>query len=331
MSPRPRACFALSFLALLALLLGGCSEAAETAAHRQPLARPGAPPHSLAVAASTGQQEAVPQPTAARTSTSTLPLSTTERRSLEVLRLVIYYPRTFGPHTYLVPEQHLVPATRAPARAAVNELLHQDPLYPGGTRPFPDGTRLLGLNLTGDGTITVNLSKDALRGTSSLDAEARRYRLQALAWTLTEFQTVKRVRLLVEGQDTGEVGGDRRGDLRGEPARLLTRDPATRLAPIALTEPTPNAVVTGSRLVVKGEASVFEGTVSLHLRTPAGKVVTQGVATAERSAPGRGAFSAALVFEPPARRQEWTLEAFTVSPEDASVTYMVAFPVLVLP
>jgi hypothetical protein len=87
--------------------------------------------------------------------------------------------------------------------------------------------------------------------------------------------------------------------------------------------------VPGDRLVVTGEASVFEGNVSLRLRDGDGRVTAQGYTTAATGAPGRGPFSGALSFTAPRRPQRWTLEVFEVSAEDGSVVYWVHVPVLV--
>jgi germination protein M len=224
--------------------------------------------------------------------------------------LAVYYLRTVGGRRYLVPEWHPVPHTRAVAGAAVGELLGGRPLFPGSRRPFPQGVRLLGVDLE-EGTATVDLSGEAFRG---WDGPARRWPLQALVHTVTQFPTVKRVAVRVEGRPLG---------------RPLVRDPAVPLAPIALAEPVPEAVVKGDRLVVTGEAGVYEATVSLRLRDDAGRVMAQGYATAATGAPGRGPFSGALSFTPPASPHGWTLEAFEVNPENGEVGYSVKLKVWV--
>jgi hypothetical protein len=109
----------------------------------------------------------------------------------------------------------------------------------------------------------------------------------------------------------------------------LTRDPGLPLAPIALAAPAPGALVKGGRLVVRGEASVYEGTVGLRLRDDRGQVMAQGHGTAARGAPGRGPFSGSLSFTAPATSHAWTLEAFEVSPEDGAVVYALEVPVWV--
>ena len=205
--------------------------------------------------------------------------------------LAVYYIRTWRGHRYLAPEWHPVPYTRAVAAAALGELLGGQPLFPGAHRPFPAGARLRGVSVEA-GTATVDLSGEALPGGTA----------------------GRRVKVEREGR---AVAGP------------LTRDPGLPLAPIALAHPAPGLRVKGDRLVVKGEASVFEGTVGLRLRDDRGKVMAQSYATAAEGAPGRGPFSGALSFTPPATPRAWTLDAFEVSPEDGEITYAVTVPVWV--
>jgi germination protein M len=221
------------------------------------------------------------------------------------LNLAVYYLRSFNGRRYLAPEWHPVPYTRAVAAAAVGELLGGEPYCPGSRRPFPAGTRLHGVRIDA-GTATVDLSGTGPR--------ASPWALQALVHTLTQFPAVRRVLVKVEGRAV---------------TRPTARDRALPLAPIALAEPAPGALVKGSRLVVKGEASVYEGTVSLRLRDDRGQVMAQGHATAAEGAPGRGPFSGALSFTPPAAPHAWTLEAFEVSAENGEIVYSVELPVWV--
>ena len=59
------------------------------------------------------------------------------------LNLAVYYLRTFKGRSYLAPEWHPVPYTRAVAAAAVTELLDGEPYCPGARRPFPAGATAL--------------------------------------------------------------------------------------------------------------------------------------------------------------------------------------------
>jgi germination protein M len=226
------------------------------------------------------------------------------------LKLAVYYVRSFGGRRYLAPEWHPVPYTKAVATAAVGELLGGQPLSRESRRPFPAGARLRSMQIEA-GTAIVDLTGQTFRAPPG---PGRRWPLQALVHTVTQFPAVERVVVKVEGRP---LGGP------------LVRDPALPLAPIALIEPAPGALVEGARVVVRGEASVYEGTVSLRLRDDGGRVMAQSYATSATGAPGRGPFSGALTFTPPASSHCWTLEAFEVSPEDGEVVYSVQLPVWV--
>jgi hypothetical protein len=273
------------------LILGGCAEPAREA-----------PPAAAGEAAPA--TTVAPRPGAATVKQRDSHLSGRH------LKLAVYYPRSFQGRRYLAPEWHPVPYTRAVAAAAVGELLGSEPYCPGSRRTFPDGVRLGGIDIDA-GTATVELSGAALPALTGRD---RRWPLQSLVHTLTQFPTVRRVVVRVGGR---AVAGP------------LARDPALPLAPIALAEPAAGALVNGDRLVVKGEASVYEGTVSLRLRDDRGRVMAQGHATAAEGAPGRGPFSGALSFTPPAASRSWTVEAFEVSAEDGRIVYSVELPVWV--
>jgi Immunoglobulin-like domain of bacterial spore germination/Sporulation and spore germination len=211
------------------------------------------------------------------------------------------------------------------AASSVTELLAGTPRTLGTARPFPSGTRLLGLGLDG-GTATVNLSREALGG-----ASGDGYALQALVWTVTQVPPVKRVVVEVEGRSDGFLDGQPLARLLGvgTGGRELVRDRAARVAPILLTEPASRDAVEGGRVVARGQARVAGGTVGLRLRDPSGRVLSQGYAALPSGAPGWAAFSGALTFLPPSNPQLWTVEAFETSPTDGSVTYSVAVAVWV--
>ncbi len=240
----------------------------------------------------------------------------------------VYYLRTVGDERYLAPEEHTVlaaPGADSVAGAVVTELLTGTPRYPGDERPFPGGTRLLGLRVAGS-TATVSLSREALGAASS-----EGYALQALVWTVTQVRSVKRVVILVEGRSDGSLDGRPLAALLGPGTgrRQLVRDQSMRLVPILLDEPSPRTAVAGGRVVARGEACVSSGMVGLRLRDGSGRVVSQGFATLATSPPVWGRFSGALQFTPPPSQQLWHVEAFETSPIDASVTYSVVAPVWV--
>ncbi len=242
--------------------------------------------------------------------------------------LTSYYLRTLGNDRYLVPERHQVRLAASAPEAAVRELLAGEPTYPGSTRPFPSGCHLLGFALERSMAV-VDLSREAARVAGG--PKAAQQAVQALVWTVTRAADVKRVLVKVEGRTAGEVEGRPLGDLWGPHASPagLTRDEHVRVAPIALVEPVPGARVEGGRVVVRGEASVARGVVSLRLRDSAGTVAAQGSSDAVAGAPARTPFSGSLAFDPPTRSELWVLEVFEASPVDGSVGYSVELPVRV--
>jgi Sporulation and spore germination/Immunoglobulin-like domain of bacterial spore germination len=242
--------------------------------------------------------------------------------------VTVYYLRPVGTTRYLAPEEHQVPfasSATGVAASAVTELLAGVPRYLGTARPFPSGTRLLGLGVDA-GTATVNLSRQAL-GAASGDG----YALQALVWTVTQVPQVKRVVVEVEGRSAGALDGQPLARLLGVGVggRQLVRDRGARLAPILLAEPAPRGAVEGGRVVARGRARAAGGAVGLRLHDPSGRVVSQSYAALPYDAPRWGTFSGALTFVPPPKPQLWTVEAFETDPTDASVIYSVAVPVWV--
>jgi Immunoglobulin-like domain of bacterial spore germination/Sporulation and spore germination len=297
----------LAWIALVGALVGGCTAEVSSAASRS------------------GEERAADAPAAAPARGFTAPPAGLEGRAVVQH---IYYLRTVGTDRYLVPERHQVRLGSSLPESAVRELLAGTPVYPGSTRPFPAGTRLLGFRLDG-ATALVDLSREAVQVPGG--AEAARLSVQALVWTVTKAADVRRVLVKVEGRTSGEVDGRPLGDLWGPRASPdgLTRDDGVRLAPIALLEPVPGARVDGARVVVRGEACVAHGVVSLRLRDREGTVAAQGFTSSDAAPPVRAPFSGSLAFDPPAREEDWTLEVFEASPADGSVRYSVELPVRV--
>jgi Immunoglobulin-like domain of bacterial spore germination/Sporulation and spore germination len=241
----------------------------------------------------------------------------------------VYYLRTVGPDSFLVPERHRLQLSASLPETAVRELLAGNPVYPGSERPFPSGSRLLGFGLDGPRAV-VDLSGEAAQVSGG--PKVAQQAVQALVWTVMRAAHVRRVLVKVEGRTSGEVGGRDLADLWGPRANPagLTLDEHTPLAPIALVEPVPGGRVEGGRVVVRGEASVRRGVVSLRLRDHGGTVVAQGFTNGgELEAPARAPFSGSLAFEPPSRQEFWTLEVFEANVADGSVRYSVELPVKV--
>jgi len=103
----------------------------------------------------------------------------------------------------LVKEVRSVPRTEAVAKVAVEELI-KGPVK-GGEATMPKGTRLLGVSIK-DGLAEVNLSKEFVDNHPGGSA-GERLTVYSIVDTLTEFSTVKQVRLLVEGAAVDTIAG----------------------------------------------------------------------------------------------------------------------------
>jgi hypothetical protein len=121
--------------------------------------------------------------------------------------------------------------TREVAAAAVQALIGgptNGEAAEGLTGAFPAESLLLGVNIA-DGTATVDMSREFEAGGGSALILGR---LAQLVYTLTEFPSIDRVRLLLDGQSVETFSGE--GVMVGEP---LTRQDFTGAVPIGGVRP----------------------------------------------------------------------------------------------
>lgn len=128
----------------------------------------------------------------------------------------------------------------AVARASMEALLNGPP--PGYSSAVPAGTRLLGLAIDG-GTATVDLSQEFESGGGSASMLGR---LAQVVYTLTQFPSVERVALEIEGKHVEALGGEgvvldrpqTRADYEAQTPPILIESPArgdTVSAPVRIT------------------------------------------------------------------------------------------------
>lgn len=102
---------------------------------------------------------------------------------------------------YVVPQSISLPKTKEVAKQALEYLVSGGPitdLLPNGFRAvLPTGTMINGVNLLEDGTLVVDFSKEF----SNYDAADEEKILQAITWTLTQFDTVEKVKIQINGYD----------------------------------------------------------------------------------------------------------------------------------
>lgn len=112
----------------------------------------------------------------------------------------LYFPDPSG--KYLVKEQRTLPKTVSLARETINEWLKGPADSGKGQVAVPPKTTLLDIAIK-DGVATVDLSKEFTQPLSKVSQEATVY---GLVNTLTQFPTVREVKLRIEGKPLTKLG-----------------------------------------------------------------------------------------------------------------------------
>jgi germination protein M len=187
---------------------------------------------------------------------------------------------------------------------------------------IPSATQLLGLDVSG-GIATVDMSSEFASGGGSLSEQMR---LAQLVYTLTQFPTVKGVRLKLDGQDTKVFSGE--GIVLPDPMRRSSF--ADLLPPIVVESPGIADMVAGP-FVVKGTANVFEANVSIEVRTASGKVLLRTFTTATCGTGCRGRYAKTITLMVTKR----TPATLVVHDDDAAgmgtPPHQVVIPLLLVP
>ena len=239
------------------LAFGGCSDDDGEAPAPTATAEASASPAGSTTAAVASVTPAKPTPTAGQSATPAAEVA-----------VAVYFAR----------DEKVATAGRtvkapAVARGALEALLVGPGTAEKGARmgtAIPAGTRLLGITIE-KGLATVDLSKEFASGGGSLSMTTR---VAQVVYTLTQFDTVERVSIRIDGREVDGIGGE------GVPAKDLTRDDFRDNTPLILVEtPLPGQEV-GTEIRVEGESNTFEASLSWEVRDGSGKVVREGFATA---------------------------------------------------
>ena len=207
-------------------------------------------------------------------------------------------------------------ATPAVGRAAIEDLL-AGPNDAGLSTAIPEGTELLGLDIS-NGTATADLSTEFGEGSGSF---AERMRLGQVTFTLTQFPTVDRVELRMDGEPISAFGSH--GIVIDAPLR---RGDFEELAPAIIVEgPRPGSVVT-SPVTIGGTANVFEATVSIRILDASGREIARTFTTATCGTGCRGDYEKRVKFTVDST-QAGVIEVFEESAEDGSDINVVSIPV----
>jgi spore germination protein GerM len=126
----------------------------------------------------------------------------------QTVTLTLYFKMNTETEEYLAPEERTV-TTSDIARSAMEELI-KGPGPDSGLSPvLPNTVKVLDVSVV-DGLCTVDVSKEIITDSSQLGYGARSeiLALAAIANTLTDIEGIDRVKLLVEGAQSG-MAGDR--------------------------------------------------------------------------------------------------------------------------
>jgi hypothetical protein len=211
---------------------------------------------------------------------------------------------------------------RGVAAAAVRALLDGPTgreLAAGLTTAVPPDTRLLDLTVV-DGLARVDFSGKFREGEGVIPA---RERLAQVVYTLTQFPTVKRVRLRLDGHTATPLG-----DVKLD--RALTRADFEDQTPAILVEAPGFGTAVSSPFTARGTANTFEATFEYELRDAAGKILAQHFETATSGTGTRGTFSFPISFtvtQPTAA----SLVVFERSAADGSRTHVRSIPLTLQP
>lgn len=132
-----------------------------------------------------------------------------EGEEVRTTTLTLYFIKSGPMDFYLVPEKRTIPYTQAVARAAMEELIKGPSEGSELLAAFPATVKVLDVSIE-DGVCTVNLSKEILTDKNAqggAGAAMEGLALISIANTLTEFPTIQKVRLLIEGKQSGMVDG----------------------------------------------------------------------------------------------------------------------------
>lgn len=122
----------------------------------------------------------------------------------ETKDIVLYFSNEEG--TALIGEERTIPKVEGIARATINELIAGPHPESGLHGTLPVGTVLQDINIRPDGLAIVDFSSELVSNFSG-DSSAEILAVYSIVNTLTQFDTVKEVQILVDGESVETIGG----------------------------------------------------------------------------------------------------------------------------
>jgi hypothetical protein len=266
------------------------------------------------------------EPSSPATATATAPVSATSSPSpspsptptgspVGTTKLSVYFLRG----EKLGVAERRVPQTKAVAAAAVRELCAGPSAAEraaGLGTAVPAGTAFGGVSIS-DGVALVDLSSAFENGGGSLSMTAR---VAQVVYTLTQFPGIKAVAFSLDGAPISTLGGE--GVDVAPPQQRA--DWVDFEPPIFVEIPGVGAALS-SPFVLRGTASVYEGSFLAELRDDSGRRIVRAIVQASQGAPERGDFRKTVAFTTAATKG--TLIVYAQSMEDGSRQNEVRIPV----
>lgn len=220
-------------------------------------------------------------PTTTETTTTTTTTTTSPPVMVETAVYFLATPAVGASGPFLVPVARETPGSPTDAVAALIAGPGSAESEAGLSSAIPPATRLIDLSVV-DGVAAVDLSGDFADTAGSFDAIAR---LGQLTWTVTRFEEIDGLRLLLDGEVVDVFSAE--GLELDDP---LTREDFLELRPPILVDTPLYGGEVESSFAMGGVAFVFEATVPYEVLRENG-VIADGFFTALDSPPNWGAFS----------------------------------------
>ncbi len=241
---------------------------------------------------------------------------------VKMTNVVVYYPKMTDTENYLVREVHKLKQTSDMPKTAVEELIKGTPVTDGAYKVIPSATKVLGIKIDNQGVATVDFSAEVLKN-ANVGASGEAMGIGSIVNTLTEFPNIKKVSFTVDGSVNKAIDWWGHVGLSEQP---FSRDLSAVNEPaIWVTSPSSGQIIS-SPVEIKGNARVFEATVSYRIKDASGNILAEGFTNASEGAPGRGDFQTKVGFTTagPGKGQ---IEVFEVSMKDGSDRNKVIIPV----
>jgi hypothetical protein len=222
---------------------------------------------------------------------------------------------------HVAPVRRLVPHTSALARASLLALLRgpaATETRSGYSSAIPSGTVLRGLSLA-HGLLTVDLGSRYQEGGGSLSMQLR---VAQVAFTATQFRSVRRVAFRLDGKPVEAIGGE---GVVVEPSvgRAVFEVVAP---PILIEQPLPGDVAR-KPLLMRGTANVFEAQLTVDVRTPGGRLLAHHSVRASAGSGTRGVFTVRISLERYSGKA--IIVAYTHSAKNGAHIHTVRVPVTI--